>query len=70
MERLISMKETVGIVSLSRAKIYELIKAGNFVVPTQLTPCRIAFRESLLEKWIQERPFVTSPKGGINAKSK
>lgn len=68
MERLISMKETVSIVSLSRAKIYELIKAGQFVIPTQLTPCRIAFRESLLEKWIQERPFIAAPKGGLSGR--
>lgn len=63
------MKEVTSIVSLSRAKIYELIKEGNFVVPTQLTPCRIAFRESMVEKWIQERPFAVSPRGGLSGKS-
>lgn len=69
MERLIAMKEVVGIVGLSRAKIYDLIKEGKFVIPTQLTPCRIAFRESLLERWVADRPFVASPKGGIHGRS-
>jgi predicted DNA-binding transcriptional regulator AlpA len=60
------MKELPSIVGLSRAKIYELIKTGDFPPATELTPFRSAHRSDLVEKWIEERPFVASKKGGLS----
>jgi len=60
MLRLIPMRDLPGIVGLSRAKIYELMKNGEFIPATFLTPHRSAFRSDLLEEWINSRPFVTS----------
>ena len=68
MLRLITMKELPSIVGLSRAQIYEMIKTGDFPPATKLTPFRNAFRSDLIEKWITERPFVVSRKGGLSGK--
>jgi prophage regulatory protein len=68
MLRLIPMKEVVTIVSLSRPTIYNLLKEGKFPPPTRLTESRIAFRSDLIEKWVAERPFDVSPKGGLHGK--
>jgi predicted DNA-binding transcriptional regulator AlpA len=66
MLRLIKMKELPSIVGIGRTTIYELIAAGEFVPPVQLTPTTCAWRSDLIEKWINERPFVASKKGGIS----
>lgn len=65
MDRLLPMREVTKLVGLSKTTIYELIKTGEFIVPTQLTPFRIAFKSSLIERWIDSRPFVAAKKGGI-----
>jgi prophage regulatory protein len=69
MYRLLAMKEVVKIIGLSRATIYELIKAGDFIPPIRLTDSRIAFSELMLERWIDSRPFVATKQGGLNGRS-
>lgn len=62
MLRLIPMKELPAIVGLSRAKIYEMMKSGEFPPASFLTPFRSAHRSDLIEQWINDRPFVASRK--------
>jgi predicted DNA-binding transcriptional regulator AlpA len=62
MLRLISMKELPGIIGLSRATIYQLLAAGEFIPPVQLTPSRRAWRSDLVEQWINDRPVVSPRK--------
>ena len=66
MFRFIPMKEVVGIVNLSRAQIYRMMKTGEFPPSTFLTKCRSAHRSDLVENWMKERPFVGSNKGGLD----
>lgn len=42
-------------VPYSRQHIYVLVEQGDFPKPIRLSPRRIAWRDSDIEKWIEER---------------
>ena len=54
-QRLISMKQVLERVPLSKTEIYRRIKTGNFPTPVRLGRNRIAFLEADVEAWIDER---------------
>lgn len=54
-ERLLSWTELRARVPLSRATIWGLRRIGKFPQPIQISPNRIAWRESDLTAWIAER---------------
>jgi predicted DNA-binding transcriptional regulator AlpA len=66
--RFIPMKDLTKEVNLSRAQIYKLIASGDFPPLVELTKTRRAARSDLVDLWKENRPFVTSQKGGICAK--
>ena len=53
--RVLHVPETVSYVGLSRAKIYELIKAGHFAKMTRLSARRVGFRVCDLDAWLEGR---------------
>jgi prophage regulatory protein len=53
-ERLISMKQLLECVPLSKSEIYRRINAGNFPRPVRLGKNRIAFSEAEIEQWIRK----------------
>ena len=57
-DRLIRMRELVGIVSMSRANIYRLIKVGKFPKWIKLAERTSAWRLSKIELWIKDRENV------------
>ena len=55
MDRLIRMKKLPGIVGYQPWNIYRLIRDGTFPAPVKLGVRAVAWRESDLQKWIDER---------------
>lgn len=53
--RLISWQEVRARVPLSRTTIWELRRGGAFPRPIQISPHRIAWRESDVDDWIAAR---------------
>ena len=53
--RLISIEEVMDKVPVSRQKIYAMIGKGQFPVQRQISANRVAWLESEVDKWIEER---------------
>lgn len=66
MVKLMPVKEVAAVTNQCRTMIFKQVKAGKFPPPVQISPCRIAWRSDLVEKWIEERPFAASKKGGLS----
>jgi prophage regulatory protein len=54
-KRFLSVKEALTRVSLSKTHIYYLMARGAFPRPVHLGPKRVAFLESEIEAWMEER---------------
>lgn len=54
-ERLINIHEVVELIGLSRSTIYVLVSAGKFPKPLKLTERRVAWRNSDIASWVQDR---------------
>jgi prophage regulatory protein len=61
--RLLSLSQTVLKLSLSKATIYRLIKAGTFPHQLHLSPGKIGFLEADLDDWIRNK--VVAAKAGV-----
>ena len=55
---LLTIPEVVAEVGLSRATIYRRVASGDFPRPIQLSPRRVAWRESWIEAWKASRPLT------------
>ena len=64
-QRLISMKQLLERIPLSKTEIYRRINGGNFPKPIRLGKNRIAFLETEVEAWISERPGTLSGKPNV-----
>lgn len=53
--RLITVSDTLKRVSLSRSEIYRRMKLGVFPQRVRLGPKRVAFLESEIDAWMEER---------------
>ena len=53
--RFLRLPEVIQISGYRRTSIYELIKAGKFPAPVHLGPRAVAWLDSEVEVWMQER---------------
>ena len=53
--RLISMKELMHKTSLARSTIYKYLSEGNFPKSVSLGPNKVAWLESEVDEWIEEK---------------
>ena len=61
-DRLVRMRELVGIVSMSRANIYRMVKQGKFPKWIKLAERTSAWRLSEIEAWIKDKENVDNPR--------
>lgn len=54
-DKILKVKETADRVGLSQRMIYLEISAGRFPRPVQLSPRRVGWLESEVDKWIESR---------------
>ena len=55
-DRILRIPEVCQRTGLSRATIYTRIRSGDFPPRIKLGPRAMGFRESALDRWINERP--------------
>ena len=44
--------------TLGRTRLRELLRAGEFPPPRQISKCRVAFKRSDVQAWIDQRPVA------------
>ena len=57
-ERILSVPDASRKVNLGKSRLYEMIGAGEFPSPIQISKGRVGFRESEVDEWIRTRPVV------------
>jgi prophage regulatory protein len=67
-EKFLSLREVLGLTSLSKTHTYRLINAGNFPRPVPLGPHRVAFLESEVEAWMAARLQARDQDEGVQAR--
>lgn len=58
LERLIGRKEALLLIGISNATLWRWIKAGRFPAPMKIGKKKVAWRSSVLAKWIAQRTSV------------
>ena len=53
MQKLLRIKDVLGITGLSRSGLYEKISSGLFPRPVQLGPRSVAWIDSEIDSWIK-----------------
>jgi prophage regulatory protein len=56
--KLLTLKQLRSDLTISRTTIWRAVRAGTFPQPLQLTPTRIAWRQSDVLAWIASRPVA------------
>jgi prophage regulatory protein len=54
-DRVLSQREILAVLPLSRSTIWRMVQAGTFPAPIRLTPGRIGWQWSAVLAWIEER---------------
>ena len=62
-DRILLTGAVVEMLSLSRPTVWRMIKKGTFPPPLQLSPRRIGWRASTIEKWLAEREAAENVRG-------
>lgn len=55
---LLTDAEVSAATSVSRTARYELIRVGKFPKPVQVSQCRVAWRSSAIQAWIDSLPVA------------
>ncbi len=67
-ERFISVAEVLDRVGFSRTHLYRKINAGSFPSPVPLGPQKVAFLESEILQWMDERLRARAQNEGMDAR--
>lgn len=59
-DRVVRLRELVKLLSISRANVYRLMKAGKFPQSIKLTERTVVWRLSELDAWIESKNQKTS----------
>lgn len=54
-DRLIRLPDVEGATGCKKSTIYELMKAGRFPKPVRLSARHVAWQESAVLQWVQDR---------------
>ena len=61
MKRLIRLPEVSSTVGLSRSKVRQMVRDGEFPKPIRLTENTVAWDADLVQRWISERLAAAQP---------
>lgn len=53
--RLLSVKQVLGLMGISRSTLYAMMRAKEFPKPVQIAKRRIGWLNSDVEEWLKER---------------
>ncbi len=54
--RVLTIREVVRRVGLSRSTLYELVRRGDFPAPLELAPNRVGWLHEEIDAWLASRP--------------
>jgi prophage regulatory protein len=57
-ERLLTLRDVMKVTTLSKGSVYRLVGKGRFPAPIKLSDERIAWRVSVIARWMSEREDV------------
>ncbi len=55
---LLAEAAVLKVTTLGRTKFRELLSAGEFPAPRQISTCRVAWKSSEVQSWIYQRPIA------------
>ena len=64
MDKLLRRAEVEQVTGLSRATLYELMRAGGFPEPLRVGPRAVRWRTSEITEWIDSRPRAAGEAAG------
>lgn len=62
-DRLLRLPEVEAVTGLKKSTLYLLMKRGEFVKSLQITPRTVAWPESAVLQWVQDR--ITASQGAV-----
>ena len=58
LDRLLTESDVLDVTTLGRTRFRELLRAGEFPPPRQVSTCRVAWKSSDVQLWIRQRPVA------------
>ncbi len=58
LDPLLAEATVLEVTTLGRTKFRELLRAGEFPAPRQISTCRVAWKSSDVQTWIDQRPIA------------
>jgi len=58
LDRLLTESDVLDVTTLGRTRFRELLRAGEFPPPRQVSTCRVAWKSSDVQSWIDQRPIA------------
>ena len=58
LDPLLAEVTVLKVTTLGRTKFRELLRAREFPAPRQISTCRVAWKSSDVQKWIDQRPIA------------
>ncbi len=58
LDRLLTESDVLAVTTLGRTRFRELLRAGEFPPPRQVSTCRVAWKSSDVQSWIDQRPIA------------
>ena len=58
LDPLLAEATVLKVTTLGRTKFRELLSAGEFPAPRQISTCRVAWKSSDVQTWIDQRPIA------------
>ena len=62
-DRLLTEASVLQATTLGRTRFRELLRAGEFPPPRQVSLCRVAWKSSDVQSWIDQRPVADAYAG-------
>ena len=58
LDPLMAEADVLEAITLGRTRFRELLRAGEFPAPRQVSTCRVAWKSSDVQSWIDQRPVA------------
>ncbi len=58
LDSLMAESDVLKATTLGRTRFRELLRAGEFPPPRQVSTCRVAWKSSDVQSWIDQRPIA------------
>jgi len=60
LDHLLTETDVLNVTTLGRTRFRELLRAGEFPPPRQVSTCRVAWMSSSVQSWIDQLPIANA----------